>query len=250
MVAATALLVGCATPPPASDPDAVAEYKQTNDPLEPMNRAIFSFNNEADSLFLRPIAQAYRAAVPQFGRDRIADFLDNLDAPLVFANDILQGNAGLAGKTLERFALNSSFGVFGIMDVAKPMGIPPHDSDFGQTLGVWGIDSGPYLVLPLFGPSNIRDGIGLAAETYGDPLGIYLTNEHMKWLIWTRFGVEAVSQREAYLDFLDDLQRTSLDYYATLRSLYRQRRDGMIDAGKHGVESIPSAGRANADTSH
>ena len=250
MIAATGLAAGCATAPPDSDPDAVAEYKQTNDPLEPTNRAIFAFNNKLDSLFLRPVAQAYRAAVPQFGRDRVADFLRNINEPVVFANDVLQGNADLAGKSLERFALNTSFGVFGIMDVAKPMGIPPHDADVGQTLGVWGLPQGPYLVLPVFGPSDVRDAVGTGAELYGDPMSTYLDDHHLRWLDWTRFGVDAVSEREAYLDFLDDIQRTSLDYYATMRSLYRQRRDGMVEAGKKGVESVPPKVHPDIDTTH
>ena len=122
------------------------------------------------------------------------------------------------------------------MDVAKPMGIQPHDADFGQTLGVWGIESGPYLVLPLFGPSSPRDAIGLAGDLFGDPVSLYLYARHLEWLDWTRFGVTAVSEREAYMDFLDDLRRTSLDYYATLRSLYRQRREALVNAGKHDIE--------------
>ena len=235
-VAAALALPGCATEPPADDPDAVAEFKQTNDPLEPMNRAIFGFNNEVEVVFLRPLARGYRAVVPPFGRDRVSDFLDNLDAPIVFANDLLQGNMSLAGKTLERFALNSSFGVLGIMDVATPMGIRGHEADFGQTMGVWGIGTGPYLVLPFFGPSNPRDGIGLAVDTVGDPTSIYLTERHMDWLNWTRFGVDALSKEEAYMDFLDDLRRTSLDYYAAMRSLTRQRRDALVRAGKHDLE--------------
>lgn len=235
-VAAVMAIFGCATEPPASDPDAVAEFKQTNDPLEPMNRAIFNFNGALDTVFLSPLAKGYRAVVPPFGRDRVSDFLQNLGEPWVFANDMLQGNVNLAGKALERFALNSSFGVLGIMDVAKPMGVPPHEADFGQTLGVWGVKQGPYLVLPLFGPSDFRDGIGLAADTTGDPTSLYLYFRNMEWLDWTRFGVTAVSEREAYMDFLDDLRRTSLDYYATLRSLYRQRREALVDAGQHGVE--------------
>lgn len=229
---------GCAEKPPADDPDAVAEFNQTNDPLEPMNRAIFSFNNELDTVFLSPLARGYRAVVPQFGRDRVSDFLDNLNSPIVLANDLLQGNFNLAGKTLERFALNTSFGVLGVMDVAKPMGIPGHDADFGQTMGVWGIGTGPYLVLPLFGPSNPRDGIGLGVDFAADPVGWYLTDRNLNWVIWTRFGLDAVSQREAYLDFLDDIRRTSLDYYATMRSLTRQRRQAMVNAGKHDVEVI------------
>lgn len=227
-------LAGCATPPPDTDPDAKAEYEQTNDPLEPTNRAIFDVNNTVDTYFMRPVAQGYRYVVPQFGRDRIADFLANLNTPLILANDLLQGNVSNAGKTLERFALNSSFGVLGIMDVAKPMGVPAHESDFGMTLGVWGIPDGPYLVLPFFGPSNPRDTTGMVVEFFADPLDIYLDNNHMKWLDWTRFGVTAVSEREAYLDYLDDVQRSSLDYYAALRSLYRQRRASLIEAAKHG----------------
>jgi phospholipid-binding lipoprotein MlaA len=248
MIAAATQIAGCATPPPASDPDAVAEFNQTNDPLEPMNRAIFDFNNGLDTVFLKPVAQGYRAVVPPFGRDRVSDFLANLNAPLIFANDLLQGNVSLAGKTLERFALNSSFGVFGIMDVATPLGVKPHQADFGQTLGVWGIGSGPYLVLPFFGPSGVRDGVGTGVELFADPMDIYLTNAHLRYLVWTRTGADAVSQREAYLDFLDDIKRTSLDFYATLRSLYRQRRDGMVESGIKGVEAVRSEGRPGVDT--
>lgn len=155
-LAAVALVAtGCAKEPPADDPEAVAEFKQTNDPLEPMNRAIFDFNDELQTVFLGPVARGYRAVVPPFGRDRVADFLDNLNSPVILVNDVLQGNMSLAGKTLERFALNSTFGVLGIMDVAKPMGIPGHDAGFGQTLGVWGVGPGAYLVLPFSAPRTL-----------------------------------------------------------------------------------------------
>jgi phospholipid-binding lipoprotein MlaA len=174
MAAVAALLVGCATPPPDDDPEAKAEFEQINDPLEPTNRVIFSVNEGIDAYFLRPLAQGYRFAVPSFGRDRIADFLDNLKMPIYLANDLLQGNVTLAGATIERFALNSSFGVFGLMDVADPLGVPGHQSDFGQTMAVWGAEDGPYLVLPLFGPSNPRDALGLLAESFADPLDYYL----------------------------------------------------------------------------
>jgi phospholipid-binding lipoprotein MlaA len=227
------MVAGCATPPPADDPEAKAEFDQINDPLEPTNRAIFSFNQGVDTVILRPAAQGYRAVVPPFGRDRIADFLANLKSPLVFANDLLQGNVSLAGETVGRFALNSTFGVLGVMDVAAPMGLPPHKSDFGQTLGVWGVDDGPYLVLPIFGPSNPRDAAGMGVEWYADPLDWYLGDNHMHWVSWIRTGVSGVSEREAYLDILDDLQRTSLDYYSAMRSLYRQRRAAEISMGKN-----------------
>jgi phospholipid-binding lipoprotein MlaA len=135
--------------------------------------------------------------------------------------------------------LNSTFGVLGIMDVADPAGLPGHKSDFGQTLGVWGVGEGPYLVLPLFGPSNPRDTAGLAIEWFADPVDLGFEAEHMKWASWTRTGVSAVSQREAYLDVLDDVKRTSLDYYSALRSLYRQRRAAEIKAGKNPGQYMP-----------
>lgn len=226
-------LAGCATPPPADDPEGVAEFEQLNDPLEPTNRAIFAFNEGVDTVILRPAAQGYRYVVPPFGRDRVSDFLDNLKSPLFLANDLLQGNIKAAGITIGRFAMNTTFGVFGIMDVAEPAGLPEHKSDFGQTLGVWGIGEGPYLVLPLLGPSNPRDTVGVAVEYFADPVDIYLDDNHMKWLSWTRTGVSAVSMREAYLDVLDDVKRTSLDYYSAMRSLYRQRRAAEINAGKN-----------------
>ena len=174
MAAVATTLAGCATPPPDDDPDGKAEFEQINDPLEPTNRAIFSFNQEVDTYFLRPVAQGYRFAVPRYGRDRVSDFLDNLKTPLYLANDLLQGNFTMAGATIERFLLNTTFGVAGLMDVADPLGIPGHQSDFGQTMGVWGVGEGPYLVLPLFGPSNPRDAVGMAVESFGDPLDIYL----------------------------------------------------------------------------
>ena len=218
------LLAACATPPPDDDPEAKAEFEQTNDPLEPMNRAIFSFNDTLDTYALRPVAQGYRYVVPQFGRDRIANILANLKTPLILGNDLFEGDFNRAGDTLSRFALNSSFGVFGVMDVATPMGVPSHNADFGQTFAVWCIDEGPYLVLPLFGPSNPRDAIGFGIEQFSDPLSWYFDENYMKWADWTRTAVSAVSQREAYLDILDDIKHTSLDYYSAMRSLYRQHR--------------------------
>ncbi|HEY1723521.1 MAG TPA: VacJ family lipoprotein [Magnetospirillaceae bacterium] len=235
-VSAVLAIAGCADEPPASDPDAVAEFKQTNDPLEPTNRAIFDFNTKAETYFLDPIARGYRYTVPPFGRDRVSDFLSNLDEPVVFLNDVLQGNSSLACKAVERFALNTTFGVFGIMDVATPLGIHSHEADFGQTLGVWGVESGPYLVLPFFGPSSARDGVGMGVDLVADPWSWYLTDHNLNWVSWARFGVDAVSKDEAYMDFLDDLRRTSLDYYAAMRSLSRQRREALIRAGKDDIE--------------
>lgn len=222
-------LSGCATPPPADDPEAVAEFEQINDPLEPMNRAIFSFNQGADAVLLRPVAEGYRAVVPQFGRDRISDVLANLKSPIVFANQVLQGNLDYAGETLLRFVLNSTFGVLGIADVATPMGLPAREADFGMTLAGWGVGEGPYLMLPLLGPSNPRDGVGMAVDWVADPVDIYLSNHDHDWAVWTRLGLSGVSRREGALDLLDNLERTSLDYYAALRGLYRQNRARVVN---------------------
>jgi phospholipid-binding lipoprotein MlaA len=233
-LAALLVLSACATPPPADDPDAVAEYEQINDPLEPMNRTIFDFNDWLYENGLTPAAKVYRALVPRWGRDRVADFLANLKTPVILINDILQGNLTRGGVTLLRFVLNSTFGVGGIMDVSTPMGLPAHVADMGETFAVWGAGEGFYLVLPLFGPSNPRDAVGLGIESALDPLGYYLADNHMRWLSTTRFLVSGLSAYEGYMDNLEDVKRTSLDYYSAMRSLSRQRRDSQIEDAKTG----------------
>jgi phospholipid-binding lipoprotein MlaA len=174
------------------------------------------------------VALGYRETVPQFGRNRVSDVLANVKTPLIFANDLLQGDFKRAGRTLGRFVLNTTFGVGGIMDVATPMGIPRHESDFGETLGVWGVPEGPYLFIPLLGPSNVRDMTGSVAQSFADPLQIYLDDNGMWWVALTWAGVSAVSTREAYLDSLDELKQNSLDFYSALRSASRQRRQAQI----------------------
>jgi phospholipid-binding lipoprotein MlaA len=238
-----ALVAACATPPPADDPDAVAEFEQMNDPLEPTNRAVFEFNDWLDVNFLHPTAVRYRRWIPAFIRDRITNLLANLKSPAVLANDLLQGNISRAGSTLGRFVLNTSFGVGGLMDVATPVGIRGHEADFGQTLAVWGVDEGFYLVLPLYGPSNPRDAFGLGAEGYADPLDYYLGHNRMEWVAMSRLVVSGLSKREAYLDTLDDVKRTSLDYYSAMRSLYRQRRDAQIKEAKSGGRADDAAAK-------
>ena len=241
-VLALALVAGCATPPPADDKEAVAEWEQVNDPLEPMNRAIFDFNRAADTYAIKPAAQGYQAVVPKFGRDRIHNVLTNLNSPLTFANDILQGEPDRAIQTLFRAMLNTSFGLLGYADVAAEAGIPAHEEDFGQTLAVWGVGEGPYLMLPIFGPSNPRDTVGLVAEWFADPLDIYLGNVGLEWISYTRAGMAGLDKRESLLDTLDEIERTSLDYYASLRSLYRQHRASEIKNGRGGGPKVPSPG--------
>lgn len=228
-------LASCATPPDPNDPDAVADFNQQNDPLEPMNRTIFDANRWVDDNALAPIARAYRSVTNKFLRDRVSDLLNNLKAPAILANDLLEGKAKRAGATLSRFLLNTTFGVAGVVDVATPMGLPAHNADAGQTLAIWGIGEGFYLVLPFFGPSNPRDGIGLAADSFLDPVGSYMDDNGLRWLSWTRLVASGISTREAYLDILADVRRTSLDYYAAMRSLRRQSRNAQIQEARDDV---------------
>ncbi|MDO8605849.1 MAG: VacJ family lipoprotein [Phaeospirillum sp.] len=241
-VLALALVAGCATPPPADDVEAVAEWEQVNDPLEPMNRAVFSFNRAADTYAIKPAAEAYRAVTPKFGRDRIHNVLTNLNSPLIFANDLLQGEPDRAVQTLFRAMINSSFGLLGYADVAAEAGIPAHEEDFGQTLAVWGIGEGPFLMLPIFGPSNPRDGVGLVAEFFADPFDMGMSAIGYEWISYTRAGLTGLDKRESLLDTLDEIERTSLDYYASLRSLYRQHRASEIKNGRGGASKVPAPG--------
>jgi phospholipid-binding lipoprotein MlaA len=224
------MLPGCATRTNNSQPS-VAEEEDFNDPLEDTNRAIFDFNQMVDRNVLVPVAKAYRTVLPEVIRDSLRDFLHNLRAPLIFANDALQGDFVLAGQTFARFTLNSTLGVGGLIDVAGRWGqLPYHEQDLGVTFGVWGVPEGPYLVVPVLGPSNPRDLSGQVAEGFGDPFNYIVTGNPytLYWIPFVRGGVSGVDQRSRYIETLNDIERTSLDYYATIRSLYRQRRAALI----------------------
>ncbi len=219
-------LSACATPP--EDPVARAEFEADNDPLEPLNRAIFSFNMQVDKMLLRPAAVVYKEALPEPVQTGVNSFLNNLRSPVVLANDVLQGEGERAGRTLGRFMVNTTLGVFGIWDAATHLGIEGHTADFGQTLGVWGVGEGFYLVLPLLGPSNPRDAVGLATEWYLDPVNMWARNNDKRYLTYTRAGVTAVDFRARNLEVLDELERTALDYYVAIRTIHRQRRENLI----------------------
>jgi phospholipid-binding lipoprotein MlaA len=162
---AALLLAGCATPPPASDPEALAEYRENNDPLEPANRAVQAFNEGLDRAVVKPVAIGYREYVPRPVRRGVRNVLNNLRGPVILFNDMLQGEPRRAGDTLGRFLLNSTFGVAGIFDVAEAwFGVSRHTEDFGQTLAVWGVGEGPFLFLPLAGPTNLRDLAGSGVD--------------------------------------------------------------------------------------
>ncbi|MDA8232436.1 MAG: VacJ family lipoprotein [Magnetospirillum sp.] len=228
MALSIGVLAGCADAPPESDPEARAEWKRLNDPLEPSNRAIFDFNMAADRRVMKPVAQAYEHYVPQYGRDRIHDFLDNLRAPLTFANDVLQGDVDGAVQTFIRFTFNTGFGALGLFDLAGEGGVPYHSNDLGATFAVWGAGEGPYLVLPILGPSNPRDAIGMAGEFFVDPFDYRVGQVGQTWAVYARAGSDGIDRRQAALAPLDDVERNSIDFYASVRSLYRQHREAEI----------------------
>ena len=223
---------GCATPP--TDPAERAAFEATNDPWEPLNRNIFAFNEAADKYVIRPTAIAYRDVVPQFVRNRIKDFLDNLNEPVIFMNNMLQGEGGRAAKTVTRFAVNSTVGVGGFYDVLGANGVPQETGDFGQTLYRWGVPSGPYLVLPILGPSNPRDAVGIyGIDGLADPFTRLIdgTIYNEPTLIYVREGVYGIDLRSRNIETLDQLHRDSLDFYAKMRSVWRQYRDSVLRHG-------------------
>ncbi|MGQ0585030.1 MAG: MlaA family lipoprotein [Reyranella sp.] len=240
-VAVALALSACATTPPADDPEAVAAYEEANDPLEPMNRYFFEVNYFLDEIFLKPVAGWYYVALPNPVQDGIRNFLRNLRSPVVLANDVFQGSFGRAGTTVARFAINTTLGVLGLFDVATELGLVYHDEDFGQTLAVHGVGEGPYLVVPLLGPSNPRDLTGKVVDIFLDPLTYVARNHDVQYLQYVRTGLEVVDTRARNLKTLDEIREGSLDYYATIRSLYRQRRNDAIRNGES-PDDMPTSG--------
>jgi phospholipid-binding lipoprotein MlaA len=224
----TGALAGCATRPPASQPDALAEYKAANDPLEPFNRKMYGVNNAIDTYALRPAAVAYKNTLPNFLRNGIHNILGNLVTPVKLGNDMLQGKPQRAGTTLMRFVINSTVGGLGFFDLATDWGYPSHDTDFGVTLALWGAGTGPYLFLPVLGPGNARDSSGRIVDIAADPLGWVGQGAVVTGLNVGHFVVFAVDQRAQLLGTLSQIKKTALDPYATFRSLYRQHREAQI----------------------
>jgi phospholipid-binding lipoprotein MlaA len=199
-----------------------------HDPIEPVNRAIFGFNMFADEWVLEPVARGYRYVAPEPVRRSVANFLANLRTPVILVNDLLQGEGQRASTTFGRFFINTTLGVFGLFDPASTFGYLPHSEDLGQTLGVWGAPPGPYIMLPLLGPSNVRDTFGRAGDWVINPLNDCCITDEQRWGL---LGGSAVSEREANIEIIDDLRKNSLDLYATVRTIYAQRRAAEIRNG-------------------
>ncbi len=203
-----------------------------NDPLESANRFLFESNLHFDRFALRPLAEGYRAFIPRTGRDGIRRVINNLRAPVIFFNDVLQANPAHAGETVGRFLINSTLGVAGIYDAAAHFGLPYHNEDFGQTLAVWGVAEGPYLMVPFIGPSNPRDLAGLAADIFMDPFFHIADANNVEYAIYLRDAVTILDWRQRNLELVKELEEKSVDFYAAVRSLYRQRRGDAIRNGK------------------
>jgi phospholipid-binding lipoprotein MlaA len=222
-----------------------AEQIQTEDghaydPLENVNRNIYGFNTYADENAIEPTAKAYRDYVPDPVRTGIHDALQNLGTPVVFANEVLQGDVEGAGTSFARFMINSTVGLGGLLDAGAKAGLQPQDTGFGHTLAVYGVGHGPYLVLPLIGPSTPREVVGFGADSYSDPITFFITTGASV----AKGAVDAIDQRSRYIDQVDELRRGSVDEYATVRSVYLQRleandRAGSDEPNSGGTAEIP-----------
>lgn len=239
LLSALILVAGCASQPKpaadawsANDDQDLEEIDEENDPLELFNRFAFSFNLALDTFIFKPGAATYRFLLPVKVRDSVRNALRNLRTPVVLANDLFQGELDRAETTLVRFLINSTAGLLGLFDVAADWGYPYHDEDFGQTLAVHGVGEGFYLVLPIFGPSNPRDGIGILVDTFLDPLTyVARANDAEEYLI-ARTVIAGIDLRSRNIEALDDLKRDAIDFYARIRSLYRQKRANDINNGE------------------
>lgn len=237
----------------AGAPGAYAEHKPTHkskevsDPIEPVNRFIFGLNDVLDRVLFEPLAKGYKAVLPKPVRDGVQNFMRNLASPLIVANSLLQGKFGDAGVATSRFLLNTTVGIGGLVDVASANGLKYKNEDFGQTLGTWGAGEGFYLVLPVFGPSSLRDTTGLVVDSLADPVRIVADNTDHMWIYYAREGLEGLDNRSRLIEAIDDMRRNSLDYYAAARSAYTQKRNSLI---RDEEPSTPGSGSSAFSADH
>jgi phospholipid-binding lipoprotein MlaA len=218
------LAAGCATSEPRQDEGAVT----VSDPFENVNRYFFDLNQRLDRNAARPAAEAYKETVPQSVRGSLHNLLDNLGGPVTIANDLLQIQFENAGIAAGRFLVNSTIGVAGIFDVATDWGMPASDRDFGETMGTYGVPPGPYLVLPLRGSTDVRDFAGNYLDGYATPFR-YVRYDGREYAGLMKSTLSSIDTRTTNLATYRDIERASVDYYATMRTLYLERRARLID---------------------
>jgi len=227
-----ASLSACATTNPS----------MVSDPIEPVNRAVFSFNDLLDKVLLNPIAKTYKTVVPNVVRNSVRNFFRNLKTPVTLANNLMQGDGEAAGVTTARFLFNTFLGVGGLIDFAETQGLEYEPEDFGQTLASWNVGSGAYLVLPVLGPSTVRDSTGMVIDMVIDPIRVINENADNGHLDYWRVGVQGLDTKSRVVDGMEDLRINSLDYYSSVRSAYIQSRIKLINEGKDVSEQsdVPS----------
>lgn len=210
------------------DPSLYEDQMLELDPLEPLNRGVFVVNTFLDGLLIRPMAYAYEDLVADVIKDRVSNVLNNLESPITFVNDLLQGEGTQAMNTFMRFVVNSTFGLLGLFDPASEIGLDLKKNDFGTTMRRWGIGAGPYIILPLYGPSSFRDIAGDVALYLTDPYYVYARTHKKRFMTYARLGASGLTTRQKLLDITDELDQTA-DPYAQYRILYMQNRK-IIDA--------------------
>lgn len=233
---ATLLLGACATVP--------GKYELAErDPLEKVNRGMWAVNQGADKVVIKPVTKVYRAIAPRPVRQGVSNVFSNLSEPWSFVNNLLQGKGERAGRNVERFLINSTIGIAGLWDPASKLGAPPAPEDLGQTLAVWGVNGGPYLVLPLLGPSTLRDGIGSGVSAYADPVKYAIDQADIN--VWYKRGYLAAYIINTRSDLIesggDAFLESSLDPYASARSAYLQIRTAEIADQDDGASGAPQS---------
>lgn len=222
------VMVGCASIPAGVAPS-------PHDPWESFNRSVFDFNEGLDAYLLKPVVAGYRFVLPEFVRDGIYNFFSNYSDIYTALQNLLQGKPDYAFSDLMRVVVNTTFGLGGLIDMATPAGLPKHKEDWGQTFGVWGIPSGPYVVLPFFGPSSVRDTFGTGADLETDYLFRLLPDVALRNSIT---GLRVVNTRNTYYEAGDLLDGAALDKYSFVRDAYIQRRQYQINEGRDDEEPL------------
>lgn len=223
---------------PDTEEEELDTDEEANDPLEPLNRGVYFVNSIFDAFILKPAAIAYRLILPQEIRNGVGNALTNLAAPITTLNHLLQGEGSRAGTTLVRFGLNSTIGILGLFDAAKELGFHTLETNFNETMGVWGFNTGPYLVLPIIGPSSFRGTLGMGVDYFTQPVNYFVNKDHHnQGLGYAILGAEVVHQRNLVLEAIDDLEATSLDMYASLRSIYFQKQTYRLNKLREADES-------------
>lgn len=220
---------------------------QVSDPFEGVNRGLFAVHAVIDNVLLEPAALGYRYIVPSPARTGVRNVLRNLNAPVLLANDVLQGSPSKAGNTVARFGINTTLGVAGIFDVANNFGFKHQNEDFGQTLGVWGVGEGPYLFVPVLGPTNVRDGVGRIVDFAFDPLN-YAKYDGDDAVAVSRAVLGGLDAREQLIGPLDDIEASSADVYGTMKRIYTANRRDEIKDGAVDVQALPDFDDSPAPT--